>query len=320
MKAMVYTPFGDTDVLHFSEVEKPKPAADDVLIRVKATTVTKSDAPHHIPKLLWVPSRIALGAFMPSEEILGTEFAGVVEAVGKNVRLFKPNDHVFGIVGVNSGTYAEYIRVQDDSMITLMPENTTFEEAASLPYGALIALQMLRDKAKVQVGQRVLINGASGALGAAAVQIAKWLGAEVTGVCSTANMKFVRSVGADRVLDYSLHDFTLGERSYDVVFDVANTVCFDSCCNVLKPNGICLKLEAGLAEYYQMMSAIFFGKRRLACNHGIDTNLDLVLLKDLVELGFLRPTIDRRYQFEELQEARHYAEQMHSKGSIVITV
>ncbi|EGU60060.1 alcohol dehydrogenase zinc-binding domain-containing protein, partial [Vibrio nigripulchritudo ATCC 27043] len=131
---------------------------------------------------------------------------------------------------------------------------------------------------------------------------------------------FVRSVGADRVLDYSLHDFTLGERSYDVVFDVANTVCFDSCCNVLKPNGICLKLEAGLAEYYQMMSAIFFGKRRLACNHGIDTNLDLVLLKDLVELGFLRPTIDRRYQFEELQEARHYAEQMHSKGSVVISV
>ena len=320
MKAMVYTPFGDNGILYFSEVDKPVPADDDVLIRVKATTVTKSHLRHQFPKILRLPSRLTLGALLPKEEILGTEFAGVVEAVGKNVRLFKPNDRVFGIVGVESGTYAEYITVQDDSVLSLMPENTNFEEAASIPYGALIALQMLRDKAKVQVGQKVLINGASGPVGTAAVQIAKWLGAKVTGICSTDELKYVQALGADRVVDYSIHDFTVAERQYDVVFDVANTACFDSCCDVLKPQGICLKLEAGLAEYYQMMSSIFLGKRRLACRYHVDTSLDLVFIKDLIEMGLLRPRIDRQYTFTQLEEAHQYAHAKRRKGSVVIQV
>ncbi|MBD1557588.1 NAD(P)-dependent alcohol dehydrogenase [Vibrio sp. S9_S30] len=320
MKAMVYTPFGDNDILHFSEVDKPVPADDDVLIRVKATTVTKSHFRPQSPKLLRLPSRLALGAILPKQEILGTEFAGVVEAVGKNVRLFKPNDRVFGLAGVESGTYAEYITVQDDGVLSLMPVNTNFEEAASIPYGALIALQMLRDKAKVQVGQKVLINGASGPVGSAAVQIAKWLGAKVTGICSTDELTFVKALGADRVVDHSIHDFTVVERQYDVVFDIANTACFDSCCEVLKPRGICLKLEAGLAEYYQMMSSIFMGKPRLAFRYRVNTSVDLVLLKDLMEMGILKPRIDRQYAFSQLEEAHQYAHAKRRKGSVVIQV
>jgi len=316
MKAVVYTRFGPPEVLQLREVEKPTPKANEVLIKIYATTVVKED-----PDLRAAPG--FNGFLKPRNPILGQELAGEVEVIGKAVTRFKPGDRVFGIDMF--GAYAEYKCMPEDGALAVKPANMSFAEAASVPNGALTALPFLRDKGYIQSGQSVLVYGASGSVGAAAVQLARYFGAEVTGVCSTANLEWVKSLGAEHVIDYTQADFTANGETYDIIFDTVGKHSFAVCQGSLTKNGVYLTtVPMPGAILRGLWTAIAGGKKAGFAATGLRPAAkkaeDLLFLKALIEAGEIKAVIDRCYPLEQLAEAHHYVEQGHKKGNVVITV
>ncbi|RLC68339.1 MAG: NAD(P)-dependent alcohol dehydrogenase [Chloroflexi bacterium] len=324
MKAIVYTKYGPPDVLQLKDVEKPTPKDNEVLIKVLATTVTSGDwraRSLKVPSLLfWLPSRIFFGFRKPKRTILGTELSGEIEALGKDVKLFKEGDQVFVSTGAGFGAYAEYICLAEEGVLAIKPANMTYEEAAAVPFGALTALYFLRDKGNIQRGQKVLIYGASGGVGTFAVQLAKYFEAEVSGVCSTPNLEMVKSLGADKVFDYTKDDFTKSGQTYDIIFDTVGKTSYSHCKNSLKQKGRYLATVLGLQEILLMLWTSMIGSKKIIGAITVERTEDLIFLKELIEAGKIKSVIDRRYPLEQTADAHRYVEKGHKKGSVVITL
>jgi NADPH:quinone reductase-like Zn-dependent oxidoreductase len=324
MKAIVHCEYGSPDILRLEKIEKPVPNDNQVLVRVRAASVNPLDLTIRGPWLI----RPILGMRKPKDTRLGVDYAGTVEAVGKSVTQFKPGDEVFG--GRN-GALADYVCVLADRAVVLKPANKTFEQAASVPVAAITALQGLRDKGKIQPGQKVLINGASGGVGTFAVQIAKSFGTEVTGVCSTRNVDLVRSIGADRVIDYTKEDFTNGAQRYDLIFDLIGNHSFSERRRILNPNGICVMAGIGgagwhdgfatrlIGELNSYVRSRFVGEKFIAYIAQFN-KADMAVLADLMQTGKITPVIDRTYKFNETADALRYLEKGHARGKVVISV
>jgi NADPH:quinone reductase-like Zn-dependent oxidoreductase len=316
MKAIVYTKFGPPEVLHLQEVEKPTPKANEALIKINATTVVKED-----PDMRASPG--FNGFLKPRNPILGQELAGEIESIGKDVTRFKPGDQVFGFDMF--GAYAEYKCMPENGALAIKPVNLSYEEAASVPNGALTALPFLRDKGNLQRGQTVLIYGASGSVGAAAVQLARYYEAKVTGVCSTANLEWVKSLGADQVIDYTREDFSENGKTYDIIFDTVGKRSFSECKGSLTDDGIYLAtVPTPLMMLQALWTAKSGGKKVKFAATGLrsasEKIKDLVFLTELIEAGKIKPVIDRCYPLEQTAEAHRYVEKGHKKGNVVITV
>jgi NADPH:quinone reductase-like Zn-dependent oxidoreductase len=320
MKAVVYRCYGPPDVLRFEDVEKPAPADDEVLIKVHAASVNPLDW-HYMRGSPYI-MRLGSGLGAPNGASLGVDFAGAVEAVGSNVKRFKPGDAVFG---GRSGAFAEYVTVREDRALVLKPANMTFEQAASVPIAAITALQALRDKGKIEPGQKVLINGASGGVGTFAVQIAKSFGAEVTGVCSTRNMEMVRSIGADHVIDYTQEDYTKSGQRYDLIIDNVGNHSLLANRRVLNSDGIFVIVGGPKGQWLgPLMSPIkalmlspFVGQEFVMLLAELRKD-DLAILGDLMQEGKVTPVIDRRYRLSEVPMAIRYSERGHARGKIII--
>ncbi len=330
MKAVTYTEYGAPEVLHLTEVEKPTPKDNEVLVRIRATSVTVGDlwarnfsamtpGKFSMPILMWLPARLAFGFSKPKITTLGSEFSGDVEAVGRAVTLFKKGDQVFGYRGPSMGANAEYLCVAENSVIAIKPANMTYEEIAAVPYGALTALSLLR-KVNIQPGQKVLINGASGAIGSAALQLAKHYGAEVTGVCGTPRIEMVKALGADHVIDYTREDFTQNGETYDVVFDIMGKSSFSKVKHVLKENGRYLLASFKMKQLFQMLWTSKMSSKKVICALSGDNPADMPLIKELVEKGKLKSIIDRCFPLEQAADAHRYVESGHKTGMVVITV
>lgn len=322
MKAIVAAEFGPPEVLQLVEVERPTPQDNEILVKVRAATVNVGDSRMRsftVPPVFWLPARMTLGFRKPKNPIYGMELAGEVEAVGKDVMQFKVGDRVFGsTLKANFGAHAEYKCLPGDGAVVTMPKNAAYEEAATLSISANTALYFLR-KSNIQPGQKVLINGASGGVGTFAVQLAKHFGAHVTGVCSTANVELVRSLGADRVIDYTQEDFTRNGEMYDVVFDAAGKTTFAQCEGSLKANGYYLSTVMVLPEIEGLWLSLTTGKKAIGGTAPTQAE-PLAFLKELFEAGRLKPVIDRCYPLEQMVEAHRYVDQGHKRGNVVITL
>ena len=322
MKAIEYTQYGSPEVLRMIEMEKPSPAANEVRIKIHATTVTSGDVRSRsstFPASMWLIGRLMMGFRRPRQTILGSELAGVVESVGSDVTRFQPGDAVFAAVGFGPGAYAEYVCLPEDGPLALKPDDLSFEQAAAIPVGAATATYFLQ-QANIQSGQKVLVVGASGSMGTYAVQIAKHFGAQVTGVCSTANLDMVRSLGADHVIDYTQEDFTRNGETYDVIFDTVGAASFGTCKRSLNPNGIFLAGSGGLSVFFQMGWTALVGNKKVIAGISMPKTDDIEYLKELFETGAFKPVIDRCYPFEQIAEAHRYVDTGRKKGNVVIAV
>jgi NADPH:quinone reductase-like Zn-dependent oxidoreductase len=330
MKAIVYTEYGPPDVLQLKEVEKPTPKADEVLIRIHATSVNFGDIATRnfgnishreffMPLPFYLIGGLQFGFSKPKNTILGNELAGEVEAVGKDVTSFKPGDQVFANPFNNMRAYAEYRCMPEDGLVGLKPANMTYEEAAVVPYGALMAMDLLR-KVNIQSGAKVLINGASGGIGSAVLQLAKHYGAEVTGVCSTPRLEFVKSLGADKVIDYTKEDFTQNGETYDLIVDVLGKSSFSQSKDSLKEAGKYVMTSFKMRDFVDMLRTSFGGGKKAICAILVAKPEDLVLTKELVEAGKLKAVIDKIFPLEQTAEAHRYVEGGNKKGFIAITV
>jgi len=324
VKAILHTAYGPPDELQYKDVAKPTPKDDEVLIKIHATTVTTTDCNLRnmtfLPPLLRIPMRLQFGLLKPKPTILGVELAGEIEAIGKDVTRFKIGDQVFGTPEPALGAHAEYICIPENGVLAMKPANMTCEEAATVTLAGHTALYFIRDQGKIQAGQKVLIVGASGAVGAFAVQLAKYYGAEVTGVCSTVNLEMVKSLGADQVIDYTKEDFTKNGKTYDVIFDAVHKSSFLRCKSSLKENGIYLVTMPSLTYLLQMLWASVAGDKKIKNGSRLATVEDLLFFNELIEAGKLKAVIDRRYPLEQTAEAFRYVEKGHKKGNVVITV
>jgi NADPH:quinone reductase-like Zn-dependent oxidoreductase len=322
MRAIVCTKYGPPEVLQMKDVTKPSPGAREVLVRIHATTVTMGDfriRSFTVPALVWLPARLVLGITGPRQSILGIELAGKIEAVGPEVTRFAPGDRVFAATLRGFGAYAEYRCLSEDGPIAHMPRNLNYEEAAAVPIGARTALHYLR-RAEVDSGQQVLVLGASGSVGTYAVQLAKHFGAQVTAVCSTANLELLRSLGADPVIDYTAGDFANTASRYDVVFDTVGKFPFADAMKVLKAGGAYLNCTPAMPSL-AMLRMKLTGARKLVLGEGPpETPEALEFVGDLIAAGKLRVVVDRRYTLDQMVEAHKYVDQGHKKGNVVVSV
>jgi len=320
MRAMVQNSYGPPEVIVPQEIAKPSPGNNEILIRIQAASVGPSDCAFRKGDPLMI--KWIYGLSKPKFAIGGTELAGEVEAVGKEVKHIKAGDRVLGMSVKTFGAYAEYKCLPEESPLAVVPDNITFEEAVAVCDGGATALTFLRDKAKLLKGQRVLINGASGAVGIYAVQLAKYYGAEVTGVCSAGNGALVRKSGADFVIDYTQEDFTKADKAYDVVFDAVGKRSFSACKRVLTTQGIYLTTALKLSIIIQMIwTSLFKGKRAVFATAGLMQNkANLEFLMELASNGTLSAVIDRRYPLKHLPDAHKYVETERKKGNVIITL
>jgi NADPH:quinone reductase-like Zn-dependent oxidoreductase len=324
MRAVVYDQYGPPEVLRIEDVDRPAPKDDEVLVRIRAVAVTRADcatrdANRRSGLAIQLISRLVSGIRRPKQRILGTEFAGMVEAVGAAVTEFAAGDRVFGTTGFRFGAYAEFICIRESARIARMPASTSFEEAAAICDGALNALWCLRGAALAK-GQRILIYGASGAIGTAGVQLARQFQADVTAVCSTKNLELTRSLGADRVIDYTREDFTKNGQTYDVIFDAVGKHSFARCRSSLKPGGIYLATDGFRNLFLAMWTSRIGDKKVLFRIPPRYTKQDVVFIKELREDGKYRAVVDRRYAFEDVIEATRYVETEQKTGNVVLTI
>jgi NADPH:quinone reductase-like Zn-dependent oxidoreductase len=326
VKAIIWTRYGPPDVLELREVEKPAPKDHEVLIKVRATTATAGDCEMRslrFPLYLSLPMRAFVGLRRPTRvTTLGMELAGEIESIGKDVKLFRKGDQVFGITGLSFGTYAEYMclpEAPEEGALAAKPANLSYEEAAAVPVGGLEALHYLR-KARIQSGEEVLVNGAGGTIGTFAVQLAKYFGAEVTGVDSTGKLDMLRSIGADHVIDYTQEDFTRSGKTYGVIFDVVGKSSYSRSIRSLKENGRYLLANPGLSDRVRGPWTSKRSSKRVVIGYASSKTEDLVFLRELIEVGTIRPIIDRCYPLEQTAEAHRYVEKGGKKGNVVITV
>ena len=319
MKAIIHTRYGPPEVLQLSEMPKPMPKDNEVLIKVHTTTVNRTDCGFRSAE--YFISRFFSGLFRPKNQVLGNEFAGEIEAVGKDVKLFHPGDKVFGYNDITFGAHAEYMVMSEDGPITTMPANLTYEEAAPITEGGHYALVDIR-AAKVGKGQKVLVNGATGAIGSAAVQLCRHFGAEVTAVCATQHLELLRSLGAKTVIDYTKEDFTKIDDRFDFIFDAVGKSSFGKCKPILKDKGIYISTELGKGgqnPFLALITPVLGGKKLLFPIPTISKE-DVIFLKELVESGQFKPVIDRSYSLEQIVEATRYVETGQKIGNVVIIV
>ncbi|MEW5849248.1 MAG: NAD(P)-dependent alcohol dehydrogenase [Myxococcota bacterium] len=322
MKAIVYERYGAPDVLELKEVAKPAPRDNEVLIRVRATTVTAGDwraRSLQLPAGFGPLGRLVFGFTRPRQPVLGTELAGEVEAVGRDVRAFRVGDHVFAYAGAGMGCHAEYKCMPEDAAVARKPANLTWEEAAAMSFGGTTALSFFR-RARLQRGERVLIVGASGGVGTAAVQLARHFGAEVTGVCSTANVELVRSLGANRVMDYTKEDFLANGGTYDVIVDTTGTAPFSRSQHALGDGGRLLLVLAGLGELLQAPWVSLTSNKKVIAGPAAGSAEELRFLAALAEAGEFKPVIDRRYPFEQMADAHRHVDTGHKRGNVIVTL
>ena len=322
MKAYVCRRYGGPEVVQMEDVPKPTPGKNEILVRVHATTVTAGDwrvRSLTVPKGLGAFARLALGVRRPRQPILGSELAGVVESVGKDVTRFRPGDAVLAFPGTKMGAHAEYRAMPEDGAVARKPANLSFEEAASLSFGGTTALHFLR-KAGVKAGDKVLVVGASGAVGTALVQLAKHFGADVTGVTSTPNLELVASLGARRVIDYTREDFTQGGETYDVVADAVGATSYAHAKGALRDKGRFLAIAGGLPDMLAAARTAAGGRHKVVAGPAQERPEDVQTIADLAGTGALRPVIDRRYAFAQMRDAHAYVDTRRKRGSVVVTV
>lgn len=331
MKAIVYKKYGSPDVLHIQEIEKPLPEENEVIVKVHATSVNYGDLmarnfknispkEFNMPLLFWIIARFSFGFNKPKTQVLGNTFSGVIDSVGNKVKQFKKGDAVFGYTGVKMGAYAEYLSMFGNGILATKPSNMTYEEASIIPYGSIMALDLLK-KVNIQKGYKVLIIGASGSIGSAAVQIAKHhFEAEVTGVCGTQRVEFVKKLGADKVIDYETENFTKNAETYDIIFDILGIGSFPSFKTLLKPNGICLFASFKTKKLLQMVWTTLTGQNKVVCAIANPKVADLIFIKGLIEAGKIKSIIDKRYTLEQTAEAHRYIEDKEKKGNVVISL
>jgi NADPH:quinone reductase-like Zn-dependent oxidoreductase len=319
MKAIIYTQYGSPEVLQLKEVEKPTPKDNEVLIKIHAATVNRTDSGFRkgVPYVV----RLFSGLTKPKKTILGSELAGEIEAIGKEVKTFKPGDKVFGLSTWNFGTHAEYICMPEKASITIMPSNMTYEEAAAVCYGLMLAITYIR-KIDFKTNPKILINGGSGSIGSAAVQLAKHYGADVTAVCNTKNLELVKSLGASEVIDYTKDDFTKNGKLYDVVLDAVGKSSFFRCKKILKPRGVYFSTELGFLSQNVFLPLLtsLFSRKKVKFPIPTDSKADIILFKELIESGNYKAVIDRKYPLEQIIEATKYVETEQKTGNVVITI
>ena len=322
MKAIVYTKYGPPDILKFKDVAKPVPADNEVLIKIYATTVNRTDCATIRAKPFF--ARFLTGMFKPKKQIPGTEFAGKIEEIGKDVKSLKVGDKVFGFNGLGSGSHAQYMTISEDKAITI-PENTTYEQAAASTEGAHYAYNSIKN-AKIKSGQKALVYGATGAIGSAAVQLLKYFDVYVTAVCNTKNIELVKSLGADKVIDYTKEDFTKDEEKYSFVFDAVGKSSFAKCKPLLQPGGVYISSDLGYMAQNVVLPLItpiikpMIGNKKTVSPFPTDIRGSILLIKDLVAQGKFKTVIDRRYPLEQIVEAYKYVEKGQKTGNVVITV
>ena len=317
MKAAAYYQYGSPEVLQIKQVENPRPQQNEILVNIKATAVNSGDV--RLRKADPFAVRFIFGLLKPKTPILGTVYSGVVERVGEGVKNFNVGDLVFGHTDMRFGAYAEYISVPENGSIAPKPTSLSHIEAATIPFGAVTALHFIK-LAKIKPGQKVLVVGATGAVGSAAVQLAKSFGAEVTGVCSTSNMAMVQSIGADKVIDYTKEDFTKNGVTYDVIFDAVKTISVSRSLKTLQKNGIMILSAAGPSEMLQGIWVSMISQKKVLTGVISHSATDLLFLKGLVESNQYKPVIDRTYALEQIAEAHAYVDQGHKKGNVAIAI
>ena len=328
MKAIVYTQYGDPEVLHLAEMEKPAARDNEILVKVSAASINYGDlaarnfkaispAQFNMSLLFWLIAKLSFGWQKPNNPVLGSEFSGIVEAVGKNVTRFKPGDAVFGYLGQSMGAYAQYLCMPQDGCVALKPDNLSFAEAAAAPYGAIMAISLLQ-KGQIRPGQKVLVNGASGGIGSAAVQIARHYGASVSGVCGAPRLEFVKALGAEQVIDYRVEDFTQNGETYDLIFDVLGKAGFSRCKKSLKPNGIYLLASFKLKQLLQMLGTSFGSGPKVVCSIAPGSLADLLVIKELIEAGVIKSFVDKTFPMQQAAAAHRYVESGLKQGNVVI--
>jgi len=321
MKAVICKKFGSPDFLSIEDVQEPVPADHEVLIKIHCTTVTTADwrvLTRTMPLGFKTLSRFVFGFSVPRNPILGTELSGTIEALGKNVSRFKVGDSVIGISGARFGCHTEYRCMHEDSNIFLKPEKLSFAEAAALPFGSVTAFDYLKNKAKIQSGEKILVHGASGAVGTAAVQIAKHFGAVVTAVCSSRNFDFVKSLGADFVIDYTKENFLDKQDSYDIILDAVGTLSFSQCQKNLKDKGRLLLISASLPDMLPILYAPIFSSKRVIAGPANESQANISAVLDLAADGRIRSPIDQEFKFSQIQDAYRYVDGRRKRGNVVV--
>lgn len=322
MKAVICSKYGTPEVLQIAEVEKPIPKNSELLVKIKATTVTVADIrvrSFTIPIAFWVPARFILGILKPKKPILGVELSGEIEITGRDVRKFKKGDKIFAAALKQFGAYAEYICLPESGAVALMPQNATYEEAAAVPIGARTALHYLK-KAEIKPGQKILIYGASGSVGTYTAQLAKFFGAEVTCICSGSNFEMIESLGVDRVIDYTNENWTHNLEMYDIIFVAVDKFSFSISNRYLKNEGIFINISKPVKSFSMFWTSLTSKKKIFVGESSPETAESLNFLKGLVESGKLKPIIDRKYTLDEIIEAHRYVDKGHKKGNVVITI